>query len=368
MEASRLIESGSPADAAVWLELPEAVPATRDRAMLLRARAAIQLGRPADAVSPLNKVDPAGPSAADAAFWKGRTLHAVGQYAQAVRWFRAALEGRHDDAEFHRRLAAAAYDLGDRATAIQALQDATRLDPGDARSWRTLGLIFKENVDHGLARDAYLRSLELDPIQPAVRLELAEVSLASGLHAEAERQLAACQYHVPEDDRAALLARCLVARGEPSRARAIIDGTLKTSPGHAGLLAESASLYLSERLPAEAVADLDRALEVDPFRPAWLYKRGMALRLLGREEAARRDLERAAELERLAARMSELDDEAGKRPDDPNVRSDLGDLCIRLGKASLAAAWYRAALSCDPKHVGARQGLASLRGSAARRD
>src|SRR5262245_49160752 len=49
-EAERLIEQGRADEAAVWLHLPETQPNTRDRALLLRAQAALAKGRPSEAV------------------------------------------------------------------------------------------------------------------------------------------------------------------------------------------------------------------------------------------------------------------------------------------------------------------------------
>src|SRR5262245_61833183 len=64
-EARRLIESGREDEASRWLDLPETESSTRDRALLLRVRAAVARGRPSEAVKPLEKIDPDGPLAAD---------------------------------------------------------------------------------------------------------------------------------------------------------------------------------------------------------------------------------------------------------------------------------------------------------------
>src|SRR5688572_8760164 len=57
-EAGRLLDDGLPGEAWGWLALPMVTPSTRDRALLLTARAAVLEGRPADAVSPLRQLDP----------------------------------------------------------------------------------------------------------------------------------------------------------------------------------------------------------------------------------------------------------------------------------------------------------------------
>src|SRR5262249_46027219 len=119
--AERLLGRGGPAAARAWLELPESTPATRGPARLLRARVALALGRPAEAVAPLEAIDPGGPLAADAAFWKGRTLYEARQYVLAIGWFKQTLARRPGDAAAHRWIAAACYDLGARELAVASL-------------------------------------------------------------------------------------------------------------------------------------------------------------------------------------------------------------------------------------------------------
>src|SRR5947208_3129490 len=82
--------------------------------------------------------------------------------------------------------------------ALAALESVTRLDPKDARVWRTLGMIFKENVEYERAAAAFKASLAIDRAQPAVRLDLAETLLKLGDAAGAERELSACKGRVSE--------------------------------------------------------------------------------------------------------------------------------------------------------------------------
>lgn len=356
--AERLVERGDPG-AVAWLAVPEASPATRDRALLLRARVAVERGRPDRAVAPLEGVDPDGPHAADAAYWKGRTLCAARQTLKAIVWFRRSLALRPDDATTLRWLCAAAYDQGDTQTAAAALERVTRLDATDARAWRTLALLYKEGVEYERALPAYETALRLDPRQPVVRCELAETLVAVGRYADAERELAACRGGFPEGERRYLLARCLRVRIDRDRLRAILDADLAVAPDHPGLLALRAEVDLAEGRLTEAVSRLDRALAADPFNYAWSYQRGLALHRLGRADEAALQLARAAELKRDLTEMSDLNRQAVSDPTDPDVRQRIGDLCLRLGKLDLAVSWYYAALACEPGHPGARAGLAA---------
>jgi Flp pilus assembly protein TadD len=210
------------------------------------------------------------------------------------------------------------------------------------------------------ARVAYEQSLNLDSLQPLVRLELADVLVRMGQYAEAERQLARCHGEVPEADRADLLAQSAWFRGERDRCRAIVDDGLKRAPNHPGLLARQALLAEAEGRFAEAVERLDRAVRVDPYNSQWFYMRGVALRALGRRAEAERDAARSAELKTALSTLANLCGVASQRPTDSGVRIRLGRLCESLGKPSFAAMWYRAALACDPRNEEARLALAAV--------
>jgi Flp pilus assembly protein TadD len=348
-----------------WLDLPERTKATRDRALILRAQVALKTGRPKDAVVPLQGVNPWGPWAAEAAFWKGRTLYAAGNMPLAISWFQAALAARPMNAETLRWLAAAAYDLGDRRTALESLKTLTNAKPDDARAWRTRALVTWTDPDAGelelsAARNAYEKSLKLDSSQPLVRLELADVLVRMGHHAEANRQLAHCRGQVPEADRADLLAQCAWFRGERDQCRTIVKTGLKEAPNHPGLLARQALLEEAEGRFAEAVEGFNRAVSVDPYNSEWLYMRCGVLRALGRRTEADRDAARSAELKKALSTMASLCTIASQRPTDPGVRISLGRLCESLGKPDFAAMWYRAALACDPRNEDARHALAAV--------
>lgn len=359
-EARRLIETGQVGDASAWLDLPETKPSTRDRALLLRARVAVQSGRPSEAVRPLDEIDAAGPLAADAALWKGRTLFEVRQVLRAVHWFGEALALRPNDPEALRWLAAALYELGDYPSTVAALKSVTQVEPNDARAWRTLALLNKENGEVEEALPAYEQTLRLDPNQPAVRFELAETLVAMGQYPGAEQQLARCRGGIAEPDRRALLVHCLQVAGDPAEFRALLDASVAEFPNHPGLLGLRARIDLTEGRIAQALEGFSRVLAAEPFHAQACYQRGLAYRRLGKLAEAKQDMARAAELNALTAEMDRLNREAGKNRHDPEIRYQLGRVCVLLGKPELAASWYVAALACDPRHSGATLGLRAL--------
>lgn len=358
--AAEALAAGDMESALEWLTIPEATPSTRDRALILRARIAVERGDLRGAVQALDPVDPHGSSAADFAYWKGRTLYAASQPLLALQWLDRAFQLRPTDANAARWLAAAAYDLGDRTTAVAALRAVTTLDPEDPRPWRTLGVIFKENVEYEAAQDAFEHALRLNRAQPDVRLERAEVRIALGDAAGALEDLEMCRGRVAEARRAALRAECFRLKGDRNGVRSAVDEGLTSSPDNPDLLTRRAQLDVSEGHFEAALERLNRAVVADPHRAETLYQRGLVLRRLGRDEEGLRDLEHARAVNRLTSTMSALNDEAARNPTDAEVRHKLGNVCAELGKIDMAASWYRAALACDPHHAAARLGLNAL--------
>jgi tetratricopeptide (TPR) repeat protein len=278
----------------------------------------------------------------------------------AIAWLRKAWKARPNDAEIPRWIAVAAYDLGDRTTALDALEAVTKLQPDDAKAWRTMGLIQKEKARYQAALAAYDASLKIDRAQPAVRFERAETLAALGRFADAEAALKESRGGASAADRAALLARCQIGQGNLDAAKSTLAAALLTVPDHPQLLGERATIDRTEGHFDDALRRLDESIRAEPFTAQWHYQRGLVLRSLGRSAEAEKALARARELQEDFARLSRLDDEAARRPDDAEVREQLGDLCQRLGKAELAASWYIAALSCDPERASARRALRAL--------
>jgi len=360
-EAERCLAIGDYLEVPSWLVLPEATASTRDRALLIRARTALALGRPAEAVQPLDAVDRNGPSATDASFWKGRTLLAVGQFLRATDWLRVAVARRPEDPEAHRWLAAALYELGDSKSALGELREVVRLAPDDPRAWRTIAVLLKEGVEPERAREAYLNSLRVDPRQPQARLELAEVLNTLGHHDDAARQLEACSGGVPEGDRLALLAKGVMARGDQEELQTMLDRALAQYPDHVGLLQLKAQAETAKGRTVQAITTLNRVLMLDPYHAASYYQRGLLRKAISEADGSALDLSRASELNAMLAEMSRLNDEAASHPEDAEIRLKIASLCDRLGKFELAGFWYRSALASDPASPAARSGLAALR-------
>lgn len=124
----------------------------------------------------------------------------------------------------------------------------------------------------------------------------------------------------------------------------IYRSILEVAPDHAGALHFSGVLAHQQARDEQAVALIERSLELEPERADWHSNLGIVLQ-------DRLDLEGAtAAYERAIA----LD------PEHANAHSNLGVVLRATGKAAEAEAAYRAAIRIDPDHSDAYHNLGVL--------
>jgi len=179
-------------------------------------------------------------------------------------------------------------DAGEPGRAEAALAVALALDDRDALTWAELGRLERRLSRRGRAAILLGRAAALDP-RGAAHHDLAELALADGDDARAERELRADLAVEPTcyDSRVALAA-LLARRGEPARAAAEYEASLGFHPGDstalAGLGRARAALGDDERaigaflgaLDAQGYDDsvqddLDAARRRHRFRTGWPF-------------------------------------------------------------------------------------------------
>jgi tetratricopeptide (TPR) repeat protein len=162
--------------------------------------------------------------------------------------------------------------------------------------------------------------------------------LEAGRLDQAALQLEALAANLPHDgkpspvDALAQAANVWLLAGRLDRARTAVDLALQAEPDHPGLLVDRARILAETADFAAALADLDRAVAIDPKDDDAAAFRASALRRLNRPAAALKAAERALSLnpENPSARLErgllrrDRGDRDGARQDWLKVVSDHG--------------------------------------------
>lgn len=207
---------------------------------------------------------------------------------------------RTDDLEAY-RLAAVGRQHLDRKTAeghqraIEAFEEATRLDPDYVEAWTGLGdaLVSMEAYGHGdphqllpAAQRAVHRAIALEPLSASARASLAVLHIAyqdgPAAVGELEHAIRIQPGHAPAHN---WLAWITLLLGRTPQAVSIAGRALELDPLAAEAHAHMALAMLADERPQDALLAARRARERSPYTTADLYE-GLCLHELGRHEEA----------------------------------------------------------------------------------
>jgi len=219
-------------------------------------------------------------------------MHQAGDTEGAIRGYRAYLKLRPDSPDVRSNLGAALAGTGRYAEAILEYQAALAHGPKDPRIWLNLALAFYKG---GQISDA-ARELEalhaVDPANRQVVLVLADCWLRQGQNAQVIGLLTPLDK--PEEADLAIaymLGTALLRDKQINRGQQIIDRILRNGDSaEARLLLGMAKLEAME-FPA-AIADLAKAVELDPKLPDLYSYLGQAQMASGDMTAARAAFEK----------------------------------------------------------------------------
>ncbi|MCU0965930.1 MAG: PEP-CTERM system TPR-repeat protein PrsT [Burkholderiaceae bacterium] len=315
--------------------------------------------------------------------------------------------------------AGAAGDLGDRKTALEAIEDARAIDPSSADGWlaevpvRSRAGELREaqaaadkalSIQPGMPEALYLRgtvahvqgdlptalgyydkTLQASPTHSEALVSRAGLLLDLGRHADAERDIAALEKTSPSDPRGAYMGALLAERaGRSADAKAALNKVT-------GLIDPIPIEYMRYRpqilmLGGLAHYGLNQREKAKPYLEAVL--RGQpgspAAKLLGQIHLSEKKVERAIEVLEAYLRANPGDAQAVmlvasahmaqgrhgratammqaavQQADLPAFRGALGMSLMGAGKFSAAIPELEAALKRDPGQIQAGTALASL--------
>lgn len=314
-------------------------------------------GKPTEALQELQYAAAEDVTAVEALTAAARCYYALGQLVSTVETATAALERDAEALEARRWLASAEYDLGRTADAEVNLEIISEKAPHDPRPERLRGLISKDYAEYAAAIEHYREALRRDPQwdRDNVLAELGESLARLGRFDEALEALRECERTAPV---IVIEAECAESQGQVDRALELLQEALAVDRRHLPAKLKRGALLLLEGRSDEAVAVLEDAVRQAPYSSQAHFSLSQAYSRRGERDKAEIQLRLRREAEKDEQLFPELHKVAAEKPNDPEVRYQLGILARKLGKPDLARMWFRSALAIAPRHPQARAALA----------
>ncbi|GAC1474442.1 MAG: hypothetical protein NVSMB9_24830 [Isosphaeraceae bacterium] len=320
-----------------------------------RAEAATRAGRHAEAFEAWREVNAAGLASSGGLLAEARAALALGRVAEADRALARATDADPTNPEPW-RLRLERLRMED--LALEALKvgwSAYAAVPSRARRGvlRDLTLALLADLPDDLARETLTRWANADPSRPDrdARVALLRRIAAMPRSGDPDRASRVDELsHLLAADPAHRVARealvtALADSGEPERGRAVLEAWPAADRDARYWRLRGRWDLEYDRRPDRASAAFQRALADLPHDTKTRFRLSRALHALGREAEARREAlavnrtREALDPLRLGPRLaSDLD-----RIADPAALADLADLCAHVGLDSLADAWNREA-------------------------
>ncbi len=234
----------------------------------------------------------------------GRSLHnlargaaARGRGAEAIEYFRRAIDLQPNNSEALTSLAAQLFKQGGADEALSLLQRALRADPGNVEAYVLRGSIRSWEGDSAAAVENYLDALRVSPRSLAALNNLGvELSAEGRLDEAVTRFEQALQIDPRFVDALNNLGQALTRLGRLDQAKARLERAIEISPATAALHYNLGVALQTGGEIESAVEQYAQALEIDPGMAKVHQKLGLALIDIGRTEEAPRHLRRFLEL------------------------------------------------------------------------
>lgn len=266
-----------------------------------------QLGKLDEAIEALGKALEIDPKFGSALFNMGTLLEEQGKQdprklAQALKYYRAALEDDSDVVTRRLALAKVLDKLNRTDEALQAYRDVLALEQGHFEARLKVASLLMAEGRRSEAIPEYRKAVVADPTSKVAR------------------------YH---------LALALRDEGELDAAAKMLEGALQLDPQDADIRCDLGSTLVALGRVEEGIREYHEVLRFKPDHAHTHYNLGLALQ--GQEK-----YEEAAAEYREAVRLS---------PDYAPAHTNLGVVLKRLGRPGEALAAYQRAIEADPTHV-----------------
>jgi arylsulfatase A-like enzyme/Flp pilus assembly protein TadD len=263
---------------------------------------------------------------------------ATGEREEAIVLYRRILEIDASRPLSHVLFGNLLWQSGDLDGAEVSFRAALDRDPDFARAHRRLGELYFTRGETEKALESFGRAAELSDDDVETRLGIARSLKASGDMTGAMKELEALHRRDSEDPEIlAEYAGTLAQQGELDRALSL----LAAGPDHHDIHYTTSVLLRSRDRMPEALAELERALALEPASAVALHDRGVILSRLGRLEEAVSSLTKALEVQET-----------------PSTRNAIGTALCRMDRCAEAIPHFERAVAQAATFVEAIENLA----------
>jgi tetratricopeptide (TPR) repeat protein len=298
--------AGNYSEAAVLFAKAEAeFPGTTD-ALLYQAKSLVHLGKFAGAERALRGYVPLHPKSSDALYMLGYVLNRENRPAESLAYYTKAAAITPPMADDFKMVGLDYVLLDDYADAIKWLEKAVAGDSTNKDAWYYLGRAYYTGARLDEARKAFLKVIDLDPHDAKAENNLGLIFESGGQPAaaiEAYRNAIAWQEQVahPSEQPYVNLGNLMMEQGRVAEALAPLEKAVELAPENAFCHLSLGVYYRKVSRLEPGRRELERATQLDPENAVAHYQLGRLYTDIHLPNQAKAEFERTAELKNRAA-------------------------------------------------------------------
>lgn len=223
--------------------------------------------------------------------------------------------------------------------------------PADSEQWVSRGELWRSRSEWDDGAEAYRKAVELAPTHFKARYGLAQCLLKKNEPGQAEVHFRQCLQLRPEHSGALVgLGIALTSQQQLEEARSLFRRAIEHDSDSLEARRALAELELNANRPRDAIRCIQPAAEQWPEDAALCYALAQAYQAVGDKASAQRHFDVVDRAERELGELEQLVKDVAKRPQDTDLRYQIGEKVLRYRSREEGVGWLKSVLLIDPRH------------------